>query len=399
MASKSEGGEWANSYNGIGDWIRKHHHVNSQFSRSQSAKVVIPCRKNHSYSSHGEQSHPVGVPISVIRANDQFETKVKIETIGDVSNFSDVSSSSSSREILTRHLESKNVRSPKCAQCQNHGRQVPLKNHKRYCPWKTCQCFKCRVTHDRRKAMASQVAVRRAQAQDDARVRELATQFHEDKLKQSSNLEEDLKNSNLIRQTYNGDSIESRYLESLGERQRLGLGQQCSGGSSHISKSNGGKDTCSTWYPQYKSGCYASLLGGQQENGINAKVSSSSSSPAFDARELRSSVVISSLNALEEPLLSYSSEIHDTEQNPQRFLKSVYDHRESEAFSKLEDIAVSVKALRDVFRLSPESDFLIYRILKDYGGNFKQVSVKIFEAQCELKSWELLRQAAKRIYS
>jgi len=51
-----------------------------------------------------------------------------------------------------------NGRSPKCAQCQNHGELVRVKGHKRYCPWRACQCYKCNVTYDRRRVMASQVS-------------------------------------------------------------------------------------------------------------------------------------------------------------------------------------------------------------------------------------------------
>lgn len=45
----------------------------------------------------------------------------------------------------------------------------------------------------------------------------------------------------------------------------------------------------------------------------------------------------------------------------------------------IDEMKESVKALTEMFRLPPETDFLIYRILKDYRGDFKQASAKIFE--------------------
>jgi len=39
----------------------------------------------------------------------------------------------------------------------------------------------------------------------------------------------------------------------------------------------------------------------------------------------------------------------------------------------------SVKALMDMFRLPIETDFVIYRILKDYRGDFKLASSRLLE--------------------
>ncbi|CAO1420428.1 unnamed protein product [Diamesa serratosioi] len=79
----------------------------------------------------------------------------------DTSGEEDSSSSAQSSIDVERKL-------PNCARCYNHGIQLRLKGHKRFCLFRDCTCEECLLTAERQRIMKQQIAFRRAQTQDVA---------------------------------------------------------------------------------------------------------------------------------------------------------------------------------------------------------------------------------------
>ncbi|XP_062849859.1 doublesex- and mab-3-related transcription factor 1-like [Trichomycterus rosablanca] len=55
----------------------------------------------------------------------------------------------------------KEVRSPKCARCRNHGLLVLLKGHAAKCSFAECRCWKCSLISERTRIMARQRSIKK----------------------------------------------------------------------------------------------------------------------------------------------------------------------------------------------------------------------------------------------
>lgn len=61
---------------------------------------------------------------------------------------------------------SKLRKKPCCVRCSNHGLIISLKEHKRYCRHRFCECPSCQLTVQRQKVQAKQTALKRALEMD-----------------------------------------------------------------------------------------------------------------------------------------------------------------------------------------------------------------------------------------
>lgn len=111
----------------------------------------------------------VGAP-SPISAKDKHNSNMNIMDGDDEASSSVSTSSYRMRNDGGDAINDSNgatQRHPTCALCKNHQTISTLKGHKRYCPWRQCMCELCYGTNKKRKINAEQVALRRAQAQDE----------------------------------------------------------------------------------------------------------------------------------------------------------------------------------------------------------------------------------------
>ncbi|XP_076289821.1 transcription factor doublesex isoform X2 [Lasioglossum baleicum] len=84
-------------------------------------------------------------------------------------------------EVLTTRTETnastsstkteKKPRTPCCARCRYHEKEIPVKDHKRYCRYRSCTCRGCNLVALRQRVMAKQVKDKRARDQDKKKIK------------------------------------------------------------------------------------------------------------------------------------------------------------------------------------------------------------------------------------
>ncbi|CAL8145345.1 unnamed protein product [Orchesella dallaii] len=214
-------------------------------------------------------------------------------------------------------------RHPNCALCQNHGKIVRTKGHKRYCPWRECGCEKCNFTKYRRKVVASQIAVRRAMIEDQER------EMMEEEGDDGPDAEKD-------------NSAEKGYPTHKNEEHHRQLP----------------KSAASTSFSTPYSAPLFSLRDGNQrefQEGLHERTTSFLGSlPTF----INSRDHLKSLNP--ESMFGFQSA---------KSTESVYHIRES------------IQTLNNMFCLPYGTYYPMHRMWHDFGGNFKLAASKIFEAQ------------------
>ncbi len=74
---------------------------------------------------------------------------------------SDESSNLPAKRSILKKSEEVKRRIPKCQLCKNHVKDVPLRGHKRKCPFKDCECNRCKLVKTKRLIVKKQVELYR----------------------------------------------------------------------------------------------------------------------------------------------------------------------------------------------------------------------------------------------